>query len=110
MALPTLEELTDTLDEKTVALLGDPFTLTPYGGSPIPLMGFIDHSERTRDYGFTTVREGDHIVEIRKTDRAAIANDDTIHLPRLSLDFLPKDVKSDQSGRWWGVALKRKPV
>jgi hypothetical protein len=113
MTLPRLEEYTDILDEATVTILGDPFTLTPYGGAAIPLMGWVDHSETKERYSFTSLVQGDRTIELRKADRASINKDDVFHLPRSGLvggDFLAKETKEDESGRWWGILLKRKPT
>lgn len=110
MALPTLDALTEQLDERTVNLLGDPLTLTPRTGSPVLLMGFIDHGEGVRDFGLSAAQVGERMVMIRKTDRAEIAKDDVFHLPAIGLDFLPREIRNDESGRWWIILLRRKSL
>lgn len=106
MAIPTLESLTDSLFEQCDALLGDTFTLTPAGGSAITLRNHADHSERTADFGSTQATFGDAVVEIAKADRAQILRTDVIHLPMTGLDYTPRDVRSDASGRYWIVELQ----
>jgi len=105
----TLDALTDRLDETTVRILGDPITVTRDGGSPISIMAFVDHGERVRDYGFTTVVEGDRAVAIRKADLAEIDRFAIVHLAQIGLDCVPREIRDDESGRWHLVALKRKP-
>lgn len=107
MAIPTLESVTDMLFTQSDALLGDAFTLTPQGGAPIALRRHVDHRDRVADFGSSGAIISDAFVEIAKTDRAEILMTDVISLPWTGFDYLPRDIRTDRSGRYWVVELEQ---
>lgn len=105
MAIPTLEDMTERLDEGTAMLVGDPLT---YDGNTIN--GFIDHVEMNR--GGIGAIEQDMSVQILRSDiptRPGSAN--RITLPKLpGKTFKPVNVRLDDGATFWVFDLKEVPA
>ncbi len=108
MALPTLDSLTDMLDEKTVELLGDPITYTPAGGTARALMVWGDQGERNQAGGGIGVIVGEKVIEVRMADAPVRPGPGVIVEFADGSRYEPREVRSDESGRWWIVGLKAK--
>lgn len=111
MAIPPLESVTAILDEKTVTLLGDSISYTPTGGAATPLKAFVDHSEESRDFGYSATTVQEMMFEIRIVD-APVRPDKAVRitLPKLpGLVWQPRDVKMNASGTMWRFGLKQVP-
>ena len=105
-----LSSLSDELFKTTDRLLGDPFTYTPFGGAALQLVNLADHSDVRRDFGGSAAISSDAAVEVPKDRVPAWDKRDVVHLPRTGLDYHPKDVRVDESGRYWRMLLSRKPA
>lgn len=102
-----LDSLTDALFATADELLGDPFTYTPFGGAPLPLSSLADHEDIRRDFGGSSLISSDAAVEVSKAAVPAWDKRDVIHLPRTGADYHPRDVRTDKSGRYWLMLLKK---
>lgn len=105
--MPTLSSLSDELFEATDRLLGDPFTYTPFGGSPIDLVNHTDVEEIRRDFGGSSATASDAAIEVPQSLVPAWDKRDLIFLPETGLDYHPRDVR--KRGPYWRMLLKKKP-
>lgn len=105
MAIPTLEDMTERLDEGSAMLVGDSLV---YDGTTIK--GFIDHVEMNR--GGIGAIEQDMSVQIMRSDvptRPAATN--RITLPKIAgKTFKPVNVRLDDGATWWVFDLKEVPA
>lgn len=105
--MPTLESLSDLLFTESDRLLGDPFTYTPWEGEPLELVNFAEHSEIRRDFGGSAAISSDAAIEVPKAVLPVWDKRDVIQLPRTAMSYNPRDVRTDESGRYWRMLLKK---
>lgn len=109
MARPTLDDLTDRLDQATVGSLGDPVTYQDNQWGPsISITGFVDAAELARDFGQSASVADDLSIKLRVSDvPARPTRDARITITRTGLIYKPVEVLRDASGRWWSIQASR---
>jgi hypothetical protein len=107
MPLPTLDSLTDRLDEATVGLLGDPITIYPEFGAPIAVNGFVDYSEGRREFGVSAATDQPITIQLRVADIPGRPGKEwRATLPKLpGKTFGIKNVHLDEGGTLWSFDL-----
>jgi len=108
--MPTpLEAATVDLDRQAVAALGDTFTYTPQGGSPAPVIGFVDYDEEISAHGASAAVAQQIMIEA-PVAAIAVRPDESCRVTGLSRFpgevYRPSGVVAIDSG-WWRFALKK---
>lgn len=107
MAIPTLDSLTDNLFGRVNALLEDPITYTPDGGSELSIRAWVNHEDKTEAFAGSQITDQDIFVEVLKSDVAEVTYEDVIYLPKLGSSFNPRDWKNNASGRGWIILCRK---
>lgn len=104
MAIPNLEDWTDTLDEACRDYLAATIQYkTSVAGTFADLKAHVDYRDQAKVFGNTEVYPQDIMLSVLKSDVAAKPNGNCrCQLPRLSgVTLKPINVRSDDSGTHW---------
>jgi hypothetical protein len=108
MAIPTLDSMTELLDETSRDVLGETIQYKPSGGSYAGLGAHVDYGEATERFEAAQIVTQAIRVSLMKADVPAKPGSAVrVQLAKLAgLTFKPVNVASDSAGTHWEFDLE----